>query len=143
LLRYAPTADLVRRGETLTVTRDGSPLAELRPLPRQAAAAVLETWRNLPPSIRCGSAPTSTRSWTLTRETDQRSTFEAWKYSSRNTHSTIVATRPGRVVACAENEYTLGALRGAGVELRPFEASEIVRWGGGPHCITLPLERDR
>jgi len=43
--------DRVGRGETLTVTRDGRPVAELRPLPRQSAgaAAVLETWRNLPP----------------------------------------------------------------------------------------------
>jgi prevent-host-death family protein len=42
--------DRVRRGETLTVTRGGRPVAELRPLPRQPAAAValLETWRNLP-----------------------------------------------------------------------------------------------
>jgi arginine deiminase len=55
----------------------------------------------------------------------------------------VVATAPGRVVACAENEHTLAALRDAGVELRPFEASEIVRWGGGPHCLSLPLERDR
>jgi arginine deiminase len=54
----------------------------------------------------------------------------------------VVATAPGRVVACAENEYTLAALRNAGVELQPFEASEIVRWGGGPHCLSLPLERD-
>jgi len=54
----------------------------------------------------------------------------------------VVATAPGRVVACAENEHTLMALRDAGVDLRPFEASEIVRWGGGPHCLSLPLERD-
>jgi arginine deiminase len=53
----------------------------------------------------------------------------------------VVATAPGRVLACAENEHTLGALRKAGVELRPFEASEIVRWGGGPHCMSLPLDR--
>jgi arginine deiminase len=54
----------------------------------------------------------------------------------------VVATAPGRVVACAENGHTLAALRDAGVELRPFEASEIVRWGGGPHCMSLPLERE-
>jgi arginine deiminase len=54
----------------------------------------------------------------------------------------VVATAPGKVVACAENGHTLAALRDAGVELRRFEASEIVRWGGGPHCLTLPLERD-
>jgi prevent-host-death family protein len=42
--------DRVRRGETLTVTRGGRPVAELRPLPRQPAAAIalLDTWRNLP-----------------------------------------------------------------------------------------------
>jgi prevent-host-death family protein len=42
--------DRVRRGETLTVTRGGRPVAELRPLPRQPAAAValLDSWRNLP-----------------------------------------------------------------------------------------------
>jgi prevent-host-death family protein len=42
--------DRVGRGETLTVTRDGRPVAELRPLPRQpaGAAALLEHWRNLP-----------------------------------------------------------------------------------------------
>jgi arginine deiminase len=54
----------------------------------------------------------------------------------------VVATAPGRIVACEENEHSLAVLRAAGVELRPFEASEIVRWGGGPHCMTLPLERD-
>jgi prevent-host-death family protein len=42
--------DRVGRGETLTVTRGGRPVAELRPLPRQPAAAValLDAWRNLP-----------------------------------------------------------------------------------------------
>jgi prevent-host-death family protein len=42
--------DRVRRGETLMVTRDGRPVAELRPLPRQpaAAGALLDSWRNLP-----------------------------------------------------------------------------------------------
>jgi prevent-host-death family protein len=40
----------VARGETLTVTLDGRPVAELRPLPRQpyASAALLERWRGLP-----------------------------------------------------------------------------------------------
>jgi prevent-host-death family protein len=40
----------VLRGESLTVTRGGQPVAELRPLPRQGveAAALLERWRHLP-----------------------------------------------------------------------------------------------
>lgn len=48
--RGGAVLDQVRRGETLTVTRDGRPVAELRPLPRRpaGAAALLERWRNLP-----------------------------------------------------------------------------------------------
>jgi prevent-host-death family protein len=40
----------VAGGETLTVTRDGAPVAELRPLPRQPLQArlLLERWRALP-----------------------------------------------------------------------------------------------
>ena len=42
--------DRVTRGETMTVTRDGHPVAELRPLPRHPlpAATLLERWRQLP-----------------------------------------------------------------------------------------------
>jgi len=42
--------DRVSRGEALTVTRDGKPVAELRPLPRRplGAAALLRHWRRLP-----------------------------------------------------------------------------------------------
>jgi len=40
----------VARGESLVVTRDGSPVAELRPISRQgvSAAALLARWRTLP-----------------------------------------------------------------------------------------------
>ena len=40
----------VKRGESLTVTRDGRPVAELRPLPRRpiSAGALLGRWRRLP-----------------------------------------------------------------------------------------------
>ncbi len=42
--------DRVSRGETLTVTRAGVPVAELRPLPRRptSATALLDRWRRLP-----------------------------------------------------------------------------------------------
>ena len=41
--------DRVTKGEALTVTRDGHPVAELRPLPRHPlpAATVPERWRRL------------------------------------------------------------------------------------------------
>jgi prevent-host-death family protein len=40
----------VMKGEALTVTRDGLPIAELRPLPRQpvGAATLLNRWHRLP-----------------------------------------------------------------------------------------------
>ena len=42
--------DRVAGGESLTVTRDGRPVAELRPLARRPldASALLERWRTLP-----------------------------------------------------------------------------------------------
>lgn len=42
--------DRVTRGDTLTVTRAGVPVAELRPLPRRptTASALLARWRRLP-----------------------------------------------------------------------------------------------
>jgi prevent-host-death family protein len=42
--------DRVAGGETLTVTRDGVAVAELRPLPRRPlpAAILLQRWRGLP-----------------------------------------------------------------------------------------------
>lgn len=49
--RGGEVLDRVCRGEALTVTRDGRPVAELRPLPRRTthAAALLKRWRRLPP----------------------------------------------------------------------------------------------
>ncbi|MDP8931638.1 MAG: type II toxin-antitoxin system prevent-host-death family antitoxin [Actinomycetota bacterium] len=43
--------DRVQRGEHLTVTRAGRPVAELIPVRRPAlkATALLDRWRNLPP----------------------------------------------------------------------------------------------
>lgn len=41
----------VRAGEVVTITRDGEPVAELRPLLRQplSAAALVDRFRHLPP----------------------------------------------------------------------------------------------
>jgi prevent-host-death family protein len=42
--------DRVAGGEAMTVTRDGHPIAELRPLPRRPlqSALLLQRWRSLP-----------------------------------------------------------------------------------------------
>ena len=42
--------DRVGHGESVTVTRDGTPVAELRPIPRRPvpAATLLRHWRTVP-----------------------------------------------------------------------------------------------
>lgn len=49
----------VERGESLTVTRDGHAIAELRPLPRRPlrAAALLDRWQRLVPVPVPGGPP--------------------------------------------------------------------------------------
>ncbi|MGW8283097.1 MAG: arginine deiminase [Gemmatimonadota bacterium] len=75
----------------------------------------------------------------------------------------FVAVGPGQVLAYARNEHTLEALRReagfrivSGVDFLTgddvpgederfvvtFEGSELVRGGGGPRCMTLPVERE-
>ena len=47
--------DRVARGARVIVTRDGEPVAELRPLPRRplSASALIERFRNLPSVDPC------------------------------------------------------------------------------------------
>jgi len=42
--------DRVAKGESVTITRDGQPVAELRPLPRRGLSAeeLVARWRHLP-----------------------------------------------------------------------------------------------
>lgn len=48
--RGGAVVDRVATGERLTITRDGEPVAELRPLPRRplGAATLLPRWARLP-----------------------------------------------------------------------------------------------
>lgn len=76
----------------------------------------------------------------------------------------FVAVAPGQVLAYGRNEHTLRALEEgggfrtieatdflSGPDQRPadgeriaiaFEGSELVRGGGGPRCMTMPIRRD-
>jgi arginine deiminase len=73
----------------------------------------------------------------------------------------FVALKPGMIVSYRRNEATLDALRAAGFKVVPsvdfvafddwldtkhrtvitIEGDELVRGGGGPRCMTLPLRR--
>ncbi len=53
----------------------------------------------------------------------------------------VLAVGPNRVIAYEGNPRTMAALKASGVEVETFPCSDLVRWHGGPHCLSLPLER--
>jgi arginine deiminase len=53
----------------------------------------------------------------------------------------VVATSPDKIVAYEGATHTHAALRKAGVDVKTFPARELWPWNGGPHCLTMPLER--
>lgn len=53
----------------------------------------------------------------------------------------VVAIAPGKVVAYGENPHTLQGLRDSEIAVTTVPGSELARWHGGPHCLTLPLSR--
>ena len=73
---------------------------------------------------------------------------QAWQYvveqmmrECRFMAGNVVAVGPGRVIAYSGNSHTQTALQAAGVKVLSFEAHQLVRTNGGPHCLTLPLAR--
>ncbi|HPT66085.1 MAG TPA: arginine deiminase family protein [Candidatus Woesebacteria bacterium] len=53
----------------------------------------------------------------------------------------VLAIDDRKVIAAAENPKTNEKLRKVGVEVIEVKLSGILKRGGGPHCLTLPLER--
>ena len=57
-------------------------------------------------------------------------------------HCNIQALGDGRVLTFAGNRDVNARLRALGLEVIAPEISEILKGGGGPHCMTFPLLRD-
>ena len=53
----------------------------------------------------------------------------------------VVALGPAHLVSYAGNTNTNSDLRSAGIKVDTFAAAELMRANGGPHCLTMPLER--
>lgn len=54
-----------------------------------------------------------------------------------------LALEPGRIVMYkADTRETRKSLQRLGVKVVTFDGHELVRWNGGPHCLTCPLNRE-
>ena len=54
----------------------------------------------------------------------------------------VLAVAPGVVISPAHNTRVNTALRAFGVTIIEVELEELLKGGGGPHCMTFPLLRD-
>ncbi len=55
----------------------------------------------------------------------------------------VAQLSPGRVIAYSHNVHTNEALRHAGVQVQTFSGELLALRNGGPHCLILPLVRQR
>jgi arginine deiminase len=53
----------------------------------------------------------------------------------------VLTLQPGKVIAYGDNERTIEELRRHGVDVIPLRGKALLRWCGGPHCMSMPLER--
>jgi len=78
----------------------------------------------------------------LLEERGIRTVETHWADNSRVTN--VLAVRPGKVLLAINNgDGTAERLTKAGVEVVPIDYSECQMGGGGIHCSTMPLIRDR
>jgi arginine deiminase len=53
----------------------------------------------------------------------------------------VLAVGPNRLLAFDGTPHTRSALKARGIDVSTFACSDLVRWHGGPHCLSMPLER--
>jgi len=75
------------------------------------------------------------------KEPDLQYLFDVVMDEHSRQAANVVATAPLKVIGYGGVERTHDGLRRSGVEVSAFEARELWPGNGGPHCLTLPLER--
>lgn len=69
-------------------------------------------------------------------------TFVEAEMSEHDTCCTnVLALNDRKIIAPAENPITNSRIRESGVEVIEVSLKDILSFGGGPHCLTLPLVR--
>jgi arginine deiminase len=74
-------------------------------------------------------------------ETDLVHFFRVVMVEHEKQAANVVAASPGRILAYDGAPRTHADLRAGGVKVDTFAARELWPGNGGPHCLTLPLER--
>ena len=65
-------------------------------------------------------------------------------YSAReqwNDAANTVAIEPGHVICYDRNDMTNSLIKKQGIKVQSIPSSELSRGRGGPHCMTMPLQR--
>jgi arginine deiminase len=70
-----------------------------------------------------------------------RHLFATVLYEHEHQGANVVASSPGHIIAYEGAPQTHAALRRGGITVTTFAARELWPWNGGPHCLTMPLER--
>jgi arginine deiminase len=69
--------------------------------------------------------------------------LERAMYELRWQGANVAQLGPGRVIAYTHNVHTNEALRRAGVQVQAFPGEILAIRNGGPHCLILPLVRQK
>lgn len=75
------------------------------------------------------------------RENELKHVIERVMHECRFMGANVVATKPAHVISYDGLTGTQAALSKMGAKVTTFPSGELVRANGGPHCLTMPLER--
>jgi len=64
------------------------------------------------------------------------------KEEVRQFGANVCAIKPGKIIIYEWNKRIITELKKHGVDVIPIQGTELVKGGGGPHCMTCPIFRE-